>query len=67
MNRAFTYEAIRDCGYGKVWSRLADDKEDALAEARHWMREGRKDGGMNGGDYFIQPINDAANREAVAA
>lgn len=59
----YGFKVIRDSGYGKVWSRLATDYDDALAEVHHWRREGRADGAtyLNHGTYLIQPIREVPN------
>jgi hypothetical protein len=59
----YTYQVIRDCGYGKVWSRLATDQADALAEVDAWRREGRAADAayLNHGTYSIQPIVERPN------
>lgn len=54
----YGFQVIRDQGYGRVWTRLATDHEDALATARHWMKEGRSDHFVNGGEYFVQPVHE---------
>lgn len=55
------YKVIRDCGYGKVWSRLATDLADALQKINDWKHEGRSDKFINGGNYFFQPIREFPN------
>lgn len=58
---ANTYQAIRDCGYGKVWTRLCADRGEAIAEVERWKKEGRSDAFINGGEYFIRPIREVPN------
>lgn len=57
----YTYQVIRDCGYGRVWTRLAIDHDDAIATVEGWKREGRTDAFINGGDYFIRPVDERSN------
>jgi hypothetical protein len=64
MNTAaatYTFKVIRDCGYGRVWTRLAKDRADAERTVREWQNEGRTDGLVNGGDWFICPVTEVPN------
>lgn len=56
--REYTYRVICDQGYGRVWTRLAKDRDEALAKAFAWKREGITGPRINGGEYSIQPVTE---------
>jgi hypothetical protein len=51
----FPYYVVRDCGYGKVWTRGAESYTDAEQVMTAWMREGMtpSEPGRRGGDFSI--------------
>lgn len=61
----YTYQAIRDQGYGRVWTRLAADRDEALAKASAWKREGMTGPGINGGEYFVQPVTETRHPDGA--
>ncbi len=61
VKQNYTYQVIRDCGYGQVWTRLALDEERALQSVYEWQREGRDDEYTNSGEWFIRPIIEVPN------
>ncbi|RWL14907.1 MAG: hypothetical protein EOR57_31670 [Mesorhizobium sp.] len=58
MNATYTHRVVRDCGYGRVWTRLARDEADAARVLHDWQHEGCSDGFVNSGEFFVQPVRE---------
>ena len=53
---AHTHIVIRDCGYGRVWTRNASSYEDAERVLNDW-RKTDNGVGFQGGDFSIEPAS----------